>query len=154
MFFSCFSSVFWSFFTANFKIFAVKMNKKWNEKQVKNSYCEPPPPQIPEKQMKNGFHAGSAPPLPFNSVASSVTLVPSPHPLRTLLPMMPCCSICKHWTDGITEAYSKQQSSKLERELKDKDSASSMSENSDDDLLKDLNNPATFEAAIFPLLVT
>ena len=67
---------------------------------------------------------------------------------------MPRRSIRKRWTDGITKAYSKQQSSKLERELEDEDSASSMSENSDDDLLKDLNNPATFEAAIFPLLVT
>jgi len=42
-------------FTANSKIFAVKTDKKQNEKQMKNGYCELLPPGILEKQRKKQF---------------------------------------------------------------------------------------------------
>ncbi|PPQ91605.1 hypothetical protein CVT25_012959 [Psilocybe cyanescens] len=63
---------------------------------------------------------------------------------------MPIRSIRKRWTDQLTETYTRQQHRKLERELaSDDDSPSTgMSEGSDHDPLADLNDPATFEAAI------
>jgi len=55
LFFDCFSVRFSTVFTANSKIFAVKTDEKQNEKQMKNGYCELPPPGILEKQRKKQF---------------------------------------------------------------------------------------------------
>ena len=60
LFSSCFSVGFSAVFTTNSNIFAVKTNKKQNEKQTKNGYREPPPPRILEKQLKNKFHMSLA----------------------------------------------------------------------------------------------
>ena len=69
-FFSCFSVCFSAVFTTNLNIFAVKTDEKQNEKQAKNSYCEPPPPRILEKLLKNNFQMSPAWRLLFNSTRS------------------------------------------------------------------------------------
>lgn len=60
-------------------------------------------------------------------------------------------STCKRWTDGLAEAYSKQQSAKLERELESDGSVSSISKASDGDELADLNDLANFDASLAAL---
>lgn len=63
---------------------------------------------------------------------------------------MPTSSTCKHWTDQSTKTYTRPQHQKLERELASDDdsAATNMFEGSDHNPLADLNNPATYEAAI------
>jgi len=64
---------------------------------------------------------------------------------------MPGKSTRKHWMDGLTETYSKQQRAKLKRELESDDSVSSMSEGSDGEAPADLDNLDTFDAAVSAL---
>ena len=56
LFFSCFFSLFFSLF---FSCFYCPEEQR-SEKQTKNGFCEPPPPRILEKQLKNKFHLSLA----------------------------------------------------------------------------------------------
>ena len=69
-FFGCFLVCFSAVFTANSNIFTAKTDKKRNEKQTKNSYHEPLPPRILEKQQKNEINMSLAWRLLFNSAVS------------------------------------------------------------------------------------
>jgi hypothetical protein len=76
------------------------------------------------------------------------------HPLYTLIHTMPARSTRKRWMDTLTETYSNQQHMKLKRELESDDSASAMSEGSDqlEDALADLNDPAAFVEEVIAAL--
>jgi len=60
LFFICFSVCFSAVFIANSKNFAVKGDKKQNEKQMKNGYHELPPPGFWKNREKNSFSSDVA----------------------------------------------------------------------------------------------